>query len=85
MVIVADFDRHFWNDDIVLEFVPDESIDARYFASVNVEVRHRVQLFAYSGITFTIIGIVKGLSYGIVVMAVVGAIAGVFVKKLAGL
>lgn len=44
-----------------------------------------MQLFAYSEITFTIIGVVKGLSYGIVVVAIVGAVAGIFIKKLAGL
>lgn len=65
--------------------MPDPAVDNRYFASVNSQASITVQIYYYSDTALKISQIIPALCYGSMAIGFVGAVLGLFAKRLAGL
>ena len=81
----AGFGADYLNKDLVVEFVPDEAVNVRYFASVNSSASYLVDLKHYDDWILTLTPLIPFVCYAIAILGLVAAVIGLISKRLAGL
>ena len=84
-VFEVDFQQHCWDRLLTIEFVPDVSIDARYFASVSSSASLKTKLYFFSDFTLASIQFLPYLCYLIMAVGICGAVLGFLARRLGGL
>ena len=85
MTFNVDFADNYINSPITINFLPTNSVDPRYFASVNSSVFIDFSLVYYSQFAFTTAKIIPYLCYTAVGIGWVSIFLGIFARKLAGI
>lgn len=85
IVMKADFSADYVDKDLTVEFVPNESVDGRYFASVASSASYLISVKYYSGWMTNVSKAIPYICYAIAVLGLIALIIGLVSKRLAGL
>jgi hypothetical protein len=85
IVMQVDFSEEYLDKEIIVEFIPEEAIDDRYYASVNSSAVKFVPLNFYSPFVFNSSSLIRVICYMVSFMGMIGILIGLVSKRLAGI